>query len=156
MYTGGIGSYALLVMVAAFLMLHPSRQGGAPGESSLGVLLLDFFRLFGRVLNTQLVGISCRCCRSRSGGAVEGGEDAEAVRGGGAGGKERRPGRLRGPREAQRQGSGVAVLVVAVSPMHMGASSFKFSMCLVLWPEHEACPVVPPRRRLHLHARFSE
>ena len=60
-YTGGIGSYALLVMVAAFLMLHPSRQvAGGAVEASLGVLLLDFFRLFGRVLNTNNVGISCR------------------------------------------------------------------------------------------------
>jgi len=29
-YSGGLGSYALLVMVAAFLQLHPSRQ--QPGE----------------------------------------------------------------------------------------------------------------------------
>ena len=25
-YTGGIGSFALLVMVASFLLLHPSRR----------------------------------------------------------------------------------------------------------------------------------
>ena len=62
-YSGGIGSYALLVMVAAFLMLHPSRQEGGQGESSTGVLLLDFFRLFGRVLNMNAVGISCRWSR---------------------------------------------------------------------------------------------
>ncbi len=63
MYQGGIGSYALLVMVAGFLLLHPSR--GGPGgdldlEANLGVLLLDFLRLFGRSLNTLDVGVSCR------------------------------------------------------------------------------------------------
>ena len=132
-YSGGLGSYALLVMVAAFLQLHPSRQppggpggggggrregmdrcavdesalghidssaaglllipptpphlphlccraasahrfgsggsrgkGGAGGqpalESSLGVLLLDFFRLYGRALNNVEV-----CCGGREG-----------------------------------------------------------------------------------------
>lgn len=71
-YSGGLGSYALLVMVAAFLQLHPSRlqasaqrygSGGKSSralaakdlEGSLGVLLVDFFRLFGRSLNNQEV-----------------------------------------------------------------------------------------------------
>ena len=67
MYTGGLGSYALLVMVAAFLQSHPSqrplsarsRMAGAL-EGSLGVLLLDFFRLYGRALHAEHVGVSCR------------------------------------------------------------------------------------------------
>ena len=67
MYTGGLGSYALLVMVAAFLQSHPSqrplsarsRMAGAL-EGSLGVLLLDFFRLYGRALYAEHVGVSCR------------------------------------------------------------------------------------------------
>lgn len=53
-YSGGIGSYALLVMVAAFLQTHRSRwqRGGGLGregeiEGSLGVLLVDFMRLYG-------------------------------------------------------------------------------------------------------------
>ena len=88
-YTGGIGSYALITMVAAFLQLHSSRRpaasaatqqqgakgGGSAGkgrqqgqgprgggeqgvkasllEPSLGVLLVDFFRFYGRVINTH-------------------------------------------------------------------------------------------------------
>jgi non-canonical poly(A) RNA polymerase PAPD5/7 len=76
-YSGGLGSYALLVLVAGFLQLHPSRRPQAqqarqqagqrgdrrrgtptgavasPLEGNLGVLLLDFLRLFGRSLNTQ-------------------------------------------------------------------------------------------------------
>lgn len=64
MYHGGVGSYALLVMVAAFLLGHPSRRTGR-GESraleaNLGVLLLDFLRLYGRTLNAADVGVSCR------------------------------------------------------------------------------------------------
>lgn len=61
-YAGGLGSYALLVLVAAFLQLHPSRQpsrrfGKGPSkpedlEQNLGILLIDFFRLYGRTLNT--------------------------------------------------------------------------------------------------------
>lgn len=68
MYTGGIGSYALLVMVAAFLQTHPSRaassshsRSSAPLEGCLGVLLLDFFRLYGRSLHAEHVGVSCKC-----------------------------------------------------------------------------------------------
>ena len=67
-YSGGIGSYALLVMVAAFLLLHPSHvDDAAPGaaEANLGILLLDFFRLYGRSLNAVEVGVSCRCASRR-------------------------------------------------------------------------------------------
>ncbi len=63
-YQGGIGSYALLVMVASFLLQHSSRQEphGSPAslESNLGILLLDFFHLFGRSLNYEDVALSCR------------------------------------------------------------------------------------------------
>ncbi|KAL3157918.1 hypothetical protein ABBQ32_012323 [Trebouxia sp. C0010 RCD-2024] len=65
-YQGGIGSYALFVMVAAFLLVHPSRHPHRAGsqragvlEKSMGVLLVDFLRLFGRTLNSEDVGISC-------------------------------------------------------------------------------------------------
>ena len=54
-YTGGVGSYAILVMLIAHLRTHPA--GGE--EVNLGVLLLDFFELFGRLLNAEAVGISC-------------------------------------------------------------------------------------------------
>ncbi|KAK9804972.1 hypothetical protein WJX73_006042 [Symbiochloris irregularis] len=60
-YTGGIGSYALLMMVAASLLLHQCRQDDSDAvEASLGVLLLDFFRMYGRALNVDKVGISVR------------------------------------------------------------------------------------------------
>ena len=65
-YKGGIGSYGLITMVAAFLLLSPSRwvqtssRAQAEQACNLGELLVDFFRLFGRTLNTTVVGVSCR------------------------------------------------------------------------------------------------
>lgn len=66
-YSGGIGSYALLVMVAAFLQGHVSRtplsahsRAAAGLDPCLGVLLLDFFRLYGRSLFVDYIGVSCR------------------------------------------------------------------------------------------------
>jgi non-canonical poly(A) RNA polymerase PAPD5/7 len=92
-YSGGLGSYAVLVMVASFLQMHPSRlveirgNGGVDDtrrkkkgkkkkkskkdneeaqheqrslESNLGILLVDFFRLYGRALNHTFVGVGCR------------------------------------------------------------------------------------------------
>ena len=53
MYTGGVGSYALLVMIIAHLRTHPA----CGEEPNLGVLLLDFFELYGRHLRAEVVGI---------------------------------------------------------------------------------------------------
>ncbi len=77
-YQGGIGSYALLVMVAAFLLLHPSRgpagsqsKGQPRLEGNLGVLLLDFMRLYGRSLNINEVGVSCQCAHASDGQSAQ-------------------------------------------------------------------------------------
>jgi non-canonical poly(A) RNA polymerase PAPD5/7 len=65
-YQGGIGSYALLVMLLAHLQMHPSKRRlsssgqTSPLESNLGILLVDFFDLYGRSLNMKDVGVSCR------------------------------------------------------------------------------------------------
>ncbi|KAL3677750.1 hypothetical protein R1sor_020706 [Riccia sorocarpa] len=65
-YTGGIGSYALLVMLLTHLQTHPSRKSfnrrgePCPLENNLGILLVDFFDFYGRALNVKDVGISCR------------------------------------------------------------------------------------------------
>ncbi|CAA2968971.1 non-canonical poly(A) RNA polymerase PAPD5 [Olea europaea subsp. europaea] len=56
-YTGGIGSYALLVMLIAMLQSRQDRQASA--EFNLGVLLVNFFDIYGRKLNTPDVGVSC-------------------------------------------------------------------------------------------------
>eukprot|EP00271_Cylindrocystis_brebissonii_P018746 TRINITY_DN5444_c0_g2_i1.p1 TRINITY_DN5444_c0_g2~~TRINITY_DN5444_c0_g2_i1.p1 ORF type:complete len:744 (-),score=129.75 TRINITY_DN5444_c0_g2_i1:1014-3245(-) len=70
-FKGGIGSYALLTMIIAHLLVHPSwrrMSGRRRGETdrrgdlegNLGILLIDFLDLFGRTLNIHEVGISCR------------------------------------------------------------------------------------------------
>ncbi|KAH7851322.1 hypothetical protein Vadar_009801 [Vaccinium darrowii] len=56
-YTGGIGSYALLTMLMA--MLRSVHEQQAAPEHNLGVLLVHFFDIYGRKLNTSDVGVSC-------------------------------------------------------------------------------------------------
>ncbi|CAO1948013.1 unnamed protein product [Urochloa humidicola] len=59
-YSGGIGSYALLTMLITHLQLiwggNDIRQ---PKEHNLGILLVKFFYFYGRKLNHFDVGISC-------------------------------------------------------------------------------------------------
>ncbi|XP_066312254.1 uncharacterized protein [Miscanthus floridulus] len=67
-YTGGIGSYALLTMLITHLQLvwggkdilgyHQSK------EHNLGILLVRFFDFYGRKLNHWDVGISCNSSRT--------------------------------------------------------------------------------------------
>ncbi|XP_062090607.1 uncharacterized protein LOC133796920 [Humulus lupulus] len=52
-YSGGLGSYALLTMLMA--MLQSLRES----EDNLGILLVNFFDFYGRKLNTPDVGVSC-------------------------------------------------------------------------------------------------
>lgn len=65
-YTGGIGSYALLVMLLTYLQTHANKlirghlHEQSRLEQNLGVLLVDFFEFYGRSLNVKDVGISCR------------------------------------------------------------------------------------------------
>ncbi|XP_021649560.2 uncharacterized protein LOC110641964 [Hevea brasiliensis] len=56
-YSGGIGSYALLAMLMA--MLKNLRECQSSLEDNLGVLLIHFFDFYGRKLNTIDVGVSC-------------------------------------------------------------------------------------------------
>ena len=83
-YTGGLGSYALLCMVAAFLQTYPGAQGQGQGASDahgrgrkrrrghegdaappspwrdcLGCLLVDFLLFYSRLLSVQDVGVRC-------------------------------------------------------------------------------------------------
>uniref|UniRef100_A0A7N2LTA1 PAP-associated domain-containing protein n=1 Tax=Quercus lobata TaxID=97700 RepID=A0A7N2LTA1_QUELO len=57
-YSGGIGSYALLAMLMAMLQSLPKSQ--AAPEHNLGILLVHFFDFYGRKLNTSDVGVSCK------------------------------------------------------------------------------------------------
>lgn len=60
-YTGGLGSYALVCMVVSFLQMHPKiRAGEISPMQNLGVLLIEFFELYGHYYNYEKAGISIR------------------------------------------------------------------------------------------------
>eukprot|EP00092_Neocalanus_flemingeri_P024375 GFUD01026431.1.p1 GENE.GFUD01026431.1~~GFUD01026431.1.p1 ORF type:complete len:357 (+),score=105.76 GFUD01026431.1:76-1146(+) len=58
-YTGGLSSYCLTLMVVSFLQLH-SRTDVDCSSANLGVLLLEFLQLYGRSFNYSSLAISVR------------------------------------------------------------------------------------------------
>ncbi|MGH0139730.1 UNVERIFIED_CONTAM: hypothetical protein FKN15_072679 [Acipenser sinensis] len=62
-FTGGISSYSLILMVISFLQLHPRIDARGPNVN-LGILLIEFFELYGRHFNYLKTGI-----RIKNGGA---------------------------------------------------------------------------------------
>ncbi|XP_019713734.1 non-canonical poly(A) RNA polymerase PAPD7 [Hippocampus comes] len=62
-FTGGISSYSLILMVISFLQLHPRIDARNP-SGNLGILLIEFFELYGRHFNYLKTGI-----RIKNGGA---------------------------------------------------------------------------------------
>ncbi|ORY25169.1 hypothetical protein BCR39DRAFT_471705 [Naematelia encephala] len=60
-FTGGLGSYAVICMVISFLQVHPQlRSSQMDAEKNLGTLLVEFFELYGRNFNYDYVGLSIR------------------------------------------------------------------------------------------------
>ena len=55
-FYGGINSYSLVLMLVSFFQHHPRRDVNSDGN--LGVLLIEFFELYGRNFNHMKVGIS--------------------------------------------------------------------------------------------------
>ena len=49
-FTGGISSYSLILLTVSFLQLHP-RINATERGANLGVLLVEFFELYGRHFN---------------------------------------------------------------------------------------------------------
>ncbi|XP_037385524.1 terminal nucleotidyltransferase 4A isoform X2 [Talpa occidentalis] len=62
-FTGGISSYSLILMAISFLQLHP-RIDARRADENLGMLLVEFFELYGRNFNYLKTGI-----RIKEGGA---------------------------------------------------------------------------------------
>ncbi|KAM3839018.1 terminal nucleotidyltransferase 4A isoform 2-T2 [Vipera latastei] len=62
-FTGGISSYSLILMAISFLQLHP-RIDARKYDENLGMLLIEFFELYGRNFNYLKTGI-----RIKNGGA---------------------------------------------------------------------------------------
>ncbi|KAI9357241.1 hypothetical protein DFJ73DRAFT_820944 [Zopfochytrium polystomum] len=57
-FTGGLGSYGLLILVSSFLMMHPMIQcGKLQPEENLGILVLEFLQVYGKCFNFAQVGI---------------------------------------------------------------------------------------------------
>ncbi|XP_055504381.1 LOW QUALITY PROTEIN: terminal nucleotidyltransferase 4B [Leucoraja erinacea] len=54
-FTGGIGSYSLFLMAVSFLQLH--TRDVCSCDENLGVLLIEFFELYGRHFNYLKTGI---------------------------------------------------------------------------------------------------
>lgn len=60
-YTGGLGSYSIVCLATSFLQMHPKiRQGEIDPMQNLGVLVMEFFELYGCYFNYEDVGISLR------------------------------------------------------------------------------------------------
>ncbi|CAA7271029.1 unnamed protein product [Cyclocybe aegerita] len=60
-YTGGLGSYSIVCLAVSFLQMHPKiRRGEIDPEKNLGVLVMEFFELYGHYFNYDEVGISLR------------------------------------------------------------------------------------------------
>ncbi|KAF9532773.1 hypothetical protein CPB83DRAFT_758580 [Crepidotus variabilis] len=60
-YTGGLGSYSVVCLAVSFLQMHPKiRRGEIDPEKNLGVLVMEFFELYGLRFNYDEVGISLR------------------------------------------------------------------------------------------------
>uniref|UniRef100_A0A3Q3RQ56 Terminal nucleotidyltransferase 4A n=1 Tax=Mastacembelus armatus TaxID=205130 RepID=A0A3Q3RQ56_9TELE len=55
-FTGGIGSYSLFLMAVSFLQLHYREDVSNP-NINIGVLLIEFFELYGRHFNYLKTGI---------------------------------------------------------------------------------------------------
>lgn len=68
-FTGGISSYSLILMAISFLQLHP-RIDTRRSNINLGILLIEFFQLYGHDFNYMKTGI-----RVKNGGAYLSKED---------------------------------------------------------------------------------
>ena len=56
-FTGGLSSYAVTILVISFLQLHPRRD---PCSDNLGVLLIEFLHLYGHDFNYSSLAVSIR------------------------------------------------------------------------------------------------
>ncbi|CAL1705450.1 unnamed protein product [Somion occarium] len=60
-FTGGLGSYSIVCLAISFLQMHPKiRRGEIDPTKNLGVLMMEFFELYGCYFNYEEVGISLR------------------------------------------------------------------------------------------------
>ncbi|MBN3311042.1 PAPD5 polymerase, partial [Amia calva] len=70
-FTGGIGSYSLFLMAVSFLQMHYREDASSP-NANIGVLLIEFFELYGRHFNYLKTGI-----RIKDGGSYVAKDDVQ-------------------------------------------------------------------------------
>lgn len=60
-FLGGLGGYAVVCLVVSFLQMHPKvASGSIDPMQNIGVLLLDFFQLYGLNFNLDETGVDIR------------------------------------------------------------------------------------------------
>ncbi|KAF9418235.1 hypothetical protein BGZ94_009746 [Podila epigama] len=60
-FNGGLGSYTTMLMILSFLQMHPQLQSKRiDAGDNLGLLLIEFFELYGVCYNYQHVGFSVK------------------------------------------------------------------------------------------------
>jgi DNA polymerase sigma len=60
-FSGGLGSYSVVCLAVSFLQMHPKiKRGEIDPSKNLGVLIMEFFELYGCFFNYHEVGISIR------------------------------------------------------------------------------------------------
>lgn len=60
-FSGGLGSYSIVCLAVSFLQMHPKiRRGEIDPSKNMGVLVMEFFELYGCFFNYHEVGISIR------------------------------------------------------------------------------------------------
>jgi len=60
-FSGGLGSYSIVCLAVSFLQMHPKiRRGEIDPSANLGVLMMEFFELYGCYFNYHEVGVSIR------------------------------------------------------------------------------------------------
>ena len=62
-FTGGLSSYTVTILIISFLQLHPRRD---PCSDNLGVLLIEFLHLYGHDFNYSSLAVSIRDGRRKS------------------------------------------------------------------------------------------
>ncbi len=72
-FTGGLSAYALILMLVSFLQLH-TRTDPCKPNANLGVLLIEFFEVYGRHFNYMKCAI-----RVRDGGSLVSKEEIQKV-----------------------------------------------------------------------------
>ncbi|CAH1390633.1 unnamed protein product [Nezara viridula] len=57
---GGLSYYGLIMMIVSFLQLHPRPNDAMSSNANLGVMLIEFFELYGRRFNYSVTALKTK------------------------------------------------------------------------------------------------